>query len=333
VPPIAVDFGGTTLRLACVSSDGRFERFRHLRLGGDAFSRDGAIWDFISATIAKYADEAPGAPSGTIVVSFPGPLDAAGDALAAPTVSGPGNRLPDFRRELAARTRRPVMMLNDVSAAAWYFAERFGAERFAVVTVSSGIGAKTFVRTSASPVIDDLPFAGELGHLVVDWGLEALACECGGRGHLGGIASGRGIERAARLAAARDPAEFGRSAPATQFGATLERLENEAHFVPALQLRDPWALGVLRKATAPLASVLCALSVGAGLQRIAIMGGFAQHAGHVYLEVLRACFDAALGAGPAHFDTSEFFYLADPAETPSLSGAAIFGRSRIATPR
>lgn len=113
--------------------------------------------------------------------------------------------------ELERVTRRPVVMLNDLSAAAWHLAESTPLNRFLVVTVSSGIGSKIFGRCHPLGVIDDLPYAGEIGHVVVDESSDTLVCDCGGRGHLGAIASGRGIERSARRQAALFPAAFERS--------------------------------------------------------------------------------------------------------------------------
>ena len=65
-------------------------------------------------------------------------------------------------------------------------------------TVSSGIGSKMFDRKSSQGVIDHLPYAGEIGHIVINDDAHAPVCDCGAKGHLQAIASGRGIERAAR---------------------------------------------------------------------------------------------------------------------------------------
>src|SRR5205823_8314994 len=127
--------------------------------------------------------------------------------------------------------------------------------RFMVVTVSSGIGSKIFDAGNARGVIDDLPYAGEIGHAKADESDDAPACDCGGKGHLGAIASGRGILRYAKRVAAIDPA-FLQSMCAGHFGATPGSLTNEDHLVPAAQLGDPWALNVVRHCTAPLARVL-----------------------------------------------------------------------------
>ena len=129
-----------------------------------------------------------------------------------PSPRRPDPRCADARRPERAHTRPPGgparahrpprLSLNDVSAAAWYLSSRTRARRFLVVTVSSGIGSKLFDRDHPAGVIDDPPYAGEIGHVVVDPGDDAPLCGCGGRGHLGAISSGRGTERLARERAA-----------------------------------------------------------------------------------------------------------------------------------
>lgn len=79
------------------------------------------------------------------------------------------------------------------------------------VTVSSGIGSKLCDRP---PV-----------------------CDCGGRGHLGAIASGRGIERAVQRHAREDLLGF----RASQLGSMeieAEQIRNEEHVVPAGHTRS-----------------------------------------------------------------------------------------------
>ena len=122
-----------------------------------------------------------------------------------PTVTG-NDQVPDLRQMIARATGRACTLLNDVSAASWHFAVRLTAERFGVVTVSSGIGFKIFDRRLGACVNDD---AGEIGHLVIDESAGARRCECGERGHLAAFASGRAVEQAARIRAhQKDPSRI-----------------------------------------------------------------------------------------------------------------------------
>ena len=182
-------------------------------------------------------------------------------------------------------------MLNDVSAAAWYFSERFDADRFMVVTVSSGLGSKLFDRSRKYGVIDEVDFAGEIGHITIDNGADAMPCDCGGRGHLSAIASGRGVQRYAVQHALEDPASFERSALFERTEGRAESMSNERHLVPAILGGDPWARDVLAHCSYPLAQMLSIVTAAAGLQKIAIIGGFALSLGPAYIEVLNECLE------------------------------------------
>jgi C7-cyclitol 7-kinase len=178
-------------------------------------------------------------PATPVIIGFPGPVDSDGRIVAAPTIVGRHDSIPDLLAAVSSATGRPTFLLNDMSAAAWGFSAKTDAHRFIIVTVSSGIGSKIFDRTLG--VIDHPSYAGEIGHVMVDSSPLALACDCGGRGHLGAIASGRGIERAARQKATRDPVSFRSSLCSSRFGATAKDLNNEAHLVPAACAGDVWA--------------------------------------------------------------------------------------------
>jgi glucokinase len=204
----------------------------------------------------------------------------------APTVTGALRSMPDLRSAIAERTRREVHILNDISAAAWHLSRRMAARRFMVVTVSSGIGSKIFDRHHALGVIDDVPYAGEIGHIKVDERQDAPKCDCGGRGHLGAIASGRGILRFARRLAKTDE-EFNHSLCVTRFAGTAESLTNEQQLVPAARMGDPWALRVVREGTVPLARLLLQTVIAGGIESVVIIGGFALGLGEMYLAILR----------------------------------------------
>jgi predicted NBD/HSP70 family sugar kinase len=310
VATIVVDLGGTFLRIGVV--DGldlrRLEATRLAEFG----ERNGDVWDDVVASVAAFSArlEREGVPlEGGIAIAFPGPVAEGGVVAGAPTVVGASRVIPDLAAAIALATRRPAVLLNDVSAAAWYFGDRLSSERFGVVTVSSGIGAKIYDRGRRPPVLDLPPYAGELGHIVVDRGPHAPACDCGGRGHLGAIASGRGFERLARLELA-DPT-----------------LTNEADLIPALRAGEPLALALLHASVRPLAGTLAALIVGAGLERIVVIGGFARALGTLYRDVLTAELAGSFDAGPIELDLEGLVTVCGPDEEPSLLGAARFAQA------
>lgn len=285
---LVFDLGGTHLRSAVAFGDGSLSHVTKERLltVSDGVGPD-EVWQRIRERLSRYVKDhidrtAAGSP---IVVSFPGPIDEAGRILQAPTLTGGDAQIPNIQAELESLSNRPVHLLNDLSAAAWYLSG-FTAGRFMVVTVSSGIGSKVFDPTVG--VLDDVPYAGEIGHTVADRSSDAVRCDCGGRGHLGAIASGRGIERRARQLAQANPRRFAQSECAYRYGATPETLCNERHLVPALQGGDEWATQLVAHSLSYLACSLTQAIVVAGLRSVVVIGGFALAGGHIYLNLLRA---------------------------------------------
>ena len=286
MPALLVDLGGTHLRLGMWHEGAEPRIIERKRIDGEA--RD-EIWRRIIADITGFAngvgrlvpDAAP------VVISFPGPVLDRSRVVDAPTVAGTSCAFPDLHQIISEKTRREVHLLNDISAAAWHISKRIAAKRFMVVTVSSGIGSKIFDRDHPCGVIDDVAYAGEIGHAQVDEKPDAPACDCGGRGHVGAIASGRGILRFARKAAGSDPS-FRDSLCVTTFGAAADSLTNEHHLVPAARLGDKWALGIIRECTVPLTRVLLPAIIAAGVEQVVIIGGFALSLGETYRAILQS---------------------------------------------
>lgn len=331
---IVFDVGGTYLRSGVLFADGKLGRVERQRLESHVDGYEAAaIWNEIVEAIVDFVEElAPCAsPSAPLVVAFPGPVAAGGRVLSAPSLIGSRGCPYDFGRELGHRTGRPVHLLNDLSAAAWYVGTQTDANRFMVVTVSSGIGSKIYDRSQSPAVLDQIPYAGEIGHLVVNDAADAPVCDCGGRGHLGAIASGRGIERAACRTALRDPEEFGRSLCAREFGAQAGRLTNEDHLVPAAVQGDEWALGIIRSCTVPLARALCTVLLGAGLDEVAVIGGFAQRLGQPYLRILGEEFARIATYEPLGEDPAKRIWLAKAGEETCLLGAAEYAALLLGT--
>jgi C7-cyclitol 7-kinase len=289
MPAILFDLGGTHLRCAVSGDNGILTNYSRSRirtfLDGDEAR---AVWDNILSEMTEYIASVTGQIDygSPVFLAFPGPIDAHQRIMNAPTVTGSQFAIPDLRAELMSLTAREVYVLNDLSAAAWYFGERLTIGRFMVITVSSGIGSKIYDRRHPEGVLDCLPYAGEIGHLIVDENPDAARCDCGGIGHLGAIASGRGVERRALYCARVDMPSFERSACVRNFSASLTSLTNEQHLVPAAKARDGWALTVIRESTRPLARILNCMVMGMGLDGIVIIGGFALSLGSVYLDLV-----------------------------------------------
>jgi predicted NBD/HSP70 family sugar kinase len=64
-------------------------------------------------------------------------------------------------------------------------------------------------------------------------------------------------------------------------------LTNEQHLAPAARAGDVWALDVVRRAAEPLAQTLVTLITGAGLEKVFLIGGFADSMRPVYVRTIR----------------------------------------------
>ncbi len=288
---LVVDIGGTHIR--CGLADRNADLFDVQKSTLTSFANRNSseqIWKEITGIIARYelAHKKTLSKEAPAVISFPGPVAYPSHVLSAPTIVGKDAEIPDLQKEIAQLTGRRVYIINDISAATWHISRTIKSDRFLVVTVSSGIGSKLFDRRNPLPVFDTVPVAGEIGHMKVDVSDNAPPCDCGGRGHLGAISSGRGIERFARLRADIEKIRFERSLCVTRYKATAETLTNEDHIVPAALLGDEWILEVIRQCTGPLARVLLTITAACGLDKVVVIGGFALSLGHLYLDILHA---------------------------------------------
>lgn len=281
---LVFDVGGTTTRAGLFDpARSRLVRWasaptpNHLDFPEAPFER---LRDQLLALMQRLGDSLAGDDLVTRVdVAFAGPIDASGNVLAAPTVWGALQRRPFPLKDHLAR-RWPsahICVLNDVTAAGYRYLRSH--EDFCIVTVSSGIGNKVFVGGHA--VVGSHGMGGELGHLRVDESPSAPECECGGRGHLGAVASGRGILNQARL---RAP------------GKAL----TSGDLVAAFHRGEAWAVQTIEHGAAPLGWTLAAMHLGIGVERFVLVGGFALALGEPYREMVAGaaasrCWDGGRG--------------------------------------
>ncbi len=330
------DLGGTFIRCGVLSS---FKGVLHQRKSkiSDIFNSQNTelVWRDIEGYFCEYINHHSQVLSlnAPIVIAFPGPVVNQKKLLQAPTINKNSEPVPNLANRLQHRTGRNVYFINDLSAAAWYFSRQTTFRRFMVVTISSGIGSKIFDRDNAIGVLDNVPYAGEIGHLTVDHSINAPKCDCGKLGHLGAIASGRGIERAARQLAIDNPTAFSYSLCVQQFSASAKTLNNEDHILPSALLGDNWSLDIVRRSTAPLAQTIATIFLASGLEKIIIIGGFATNLGSIYLNIIREEFLKFMNYEVLPNALSEMIVLGELTEDACLLGAATFAEiSSIITP-
>jgi predicted NBD/HSP70 family sugar kinase len=247
-----------------------------------------------------------------------------------------------------------VMVLNDVTAAGYRYL-RDADDEFCIVTVSTGIGNKVFAH--GRPLTGPLGTGGEIGHLSVEGSVAgsvegsvvgsvegsldasvegsvrgsaksrdgALLCDCGGRGHLGAIASGRGSEQRARAEAERDPAAFRASFLAGAMGLRAQTITAEALAV-AYRQEDPWATGVMADALAALAGVFATTHLAIGVSRFILVGGFAFGLGPRFCEALARATNARCWRGDG---AAVSVILGEPDGACALLGGGRAARTRV----
>ncbi|MFF8593880.1 ROK family protein [Streptomyces sp. NPDC015220] len=284
-----LDVGGTTLRVGGYDpATGTLSGVR--RVPVDGMHRDpGAPVPVLQRRVVDQIVREVGEHTGgraprALGVAFAGPITAGGLVLAAPTVWGRrGEPLP-LGELLTGRTGAPAVVVNDLTAAAWRYAATEPGD-FCLLTVSSGIGNKVF--RGGEVLIDADGHGGELGHWVCDVSPDAPLCDCGGRGHLGAVASGRGVLAATRRAALADPAGFRRSRLGALCSGRAEEIGNRA-IARAVREGDAFATEVLRGTLARLAQAITAVFTSIGVCRYIVMGGFALAVGEPYRRLLVA---------------------------------------------
>ncbi|WP_328875734.1 ROK family protein [Streptomyces sp. NBC_00287] len=282
-----VDLGGTTLRIARYDvATATVDDVR--RVPTDGLARHPGdpvplLQSKVAEQLAALAEQAVARHgSRALAVAFAGPVTADGHALTAPTVWGERGAPLPLRPLLEERLGIPVVVVNDLTAAVWRYVDGPDQPPFCLITVSSGIGSKVY--RAGEVLLDAEGHGGELGHWRCDLTPDAPPCDCGGRGHLGGIASGRGVLAATRRAALADPGGYARSALART--APDPQLLDNPTLVAAVRAEDAFATTVLRGTLTHLASAITSVFTSIGVRRYLLMGGFALAVGPRYVRLL-----------------------------------------------
>lgn len=293
---VVIDIGGTWVRAGVQSAHLSVTDMRKLPSpnylnGSDLATLQSDLLDLIARSIGILRGTHAQKELDTVGVAFPGPTDSEGKITSAATLWGrAGNGL---RYDLAAKIRERVPSLrhafiqNDLSAGALRYAVATDHDRFCVMTVGSGISHKIYDREHGGLLLDGRGLCGEIGHMKVDFSKNAPRCDCGGRGHLGALSSGRAVERMARKisSAPSKRAAFAESQLRKLCSGHPEEIDN-AMVVNAVKMGDAIALQILDRATFPLSTVIAQINVSYGIEKFFITGGFASALGADYLASL-----------------------------------------------
>lgn len=248
-----------------------------------------AILGALADTVARLDAAAP-APVRAVGVGAAGQVDLDGTLRYAPNLPGVVE-LP-LAAELAPRVGRAVVVDNDANAATvaeHRLGAAIGARTAVLVTLGTGIGAGLIVdgrlyRGAAG-------MAGEPGHMVVDPG--GPPCPCGRRGCWERFASGSGLGRLARDAAAAGHADR----VVELAGGDAEAVRGE-HVTRAALEGDPDAAEVLRQFAWWVALGVANL-VNVLDPEVVVIGGGLAEAGELLLDPVRQAY-TGLVLAPDH---------------------------------
>ena len=221
-----------------------------------------------------------------IGIAFPGPVEH-GNVLHAPTLWG-----NDSGKEPVAQMVKQiwpdanVAVFNDLTAAGCSFLKK-PDDDLCVITVSSGIGHKVFV--GGRPVLGSRSRGGEIGHWRVEWGDDAPVCDCGGRGHLGAVSSGRATAWQVKRLFTKDPSAYFASIHRSK---RPEKLTNR-DIVKAFREGDDWTQNLIAAMARPLGRVLALVHLSVGCEKFIVIGGFANALGPDYVKMVEHAADEA----------------------------------------
>ncbi len=200
---LAADLGGTNLRMAAVSYNG--DIIKRVKLRTPTSGRKEAIVDLIS----KAAEEClSGVDNSAQALSLALPGTVNGD-------TGLISKAPNLRdlegffigSAVESKVGMPVILQNDGNAAAvgehWLGASVNSACSI-MVTLGTGVGGGIIVDSKIVNGLDGT--AGEIGHINVE--PEGIPCGCGSRGCLEQYASATAVEKMAKRARDKNPADF-----------------------------------------------------------------------------------------------------------------------------
>ena len=194
---LALDVGGTNIRMALVDRQGRITHSRHRKCaidkGREAFVA--RLNDDIH-TLHQEADQS----NATILAAgagVPGLIARDGTILTSVNLQ-PLNGL-NFRTALQEMTSVPTVVLNDANAAAcgekWYGSGHV-FDSILMLTIGTGVGSGLILDNRLWTGSDGV--AGEYGHMTVE--PDGVLCACGNHGCLEQYASATALARMAREA-------------------------------------------------------------------------------------------------------------------------------------
>lgn len=203
---LGIDVGGTNVKLGLVDAQGVV----HSRgtTPTPRLKTPRRIFDYAMQFALEQLDVLARSQSALagVGLAVPGVLDTRQYVLRE-VVNLPGWHGEPLLEILIDASKLPSAVVNDANSAAYaeHALRNLGDRSLALVTLGTGIGCGVVVQ--GNPYGGDHGCAGELGHIAVRFGEDALPCTCGSRGHLESYAGSGGLLARLRAAIDDSPAE------------------------------------------------------------------------------------------------------------------------------
>ncbi len=189
---LGIDVGGTDVKLGLVDSQGKIHlthRIATPKLGTPERVFDYAM-EYARAEVTRLAR--PSCQLMGVGLAVPGVLDTH-EFVLREVVNLPGWLDVPLLEVLSSMSKLHSIVVNDANSAAYaeHALRNLGNQSLALVTLGTGIGCGVVL--NGSPYGGDHGCAGELGHIAIKFGEDALPCTCGSRGHLESYAGAPGV--------------------------------------------------------------------------------------------------------------------------------------------
>lgn len=263
---VGIDLGGTKTAIGLIDPQDKI--VEHHRLPTQPEEGPASIVERIGGIVDSFKAQIPaGERLAALGICAPGPIDHVQGIIVNPT------NLPKFTNApigpmLTERTGLPVQLEHDAKGAAlgemFYGAGR-GERNMVYIVVGTGVGAAIIMNGELVRGVKN--FAGEVGHITIDW--QGETCACGSKGCVETYMSGPWLERRyARLMP---------SAGDVVSGGQIAQLAHEGHAV---------AGQVIRQAGEALGTAVATMAMILDIE-LFIIGGSVVKAGDLFLEPAR----------------------------------------------
>ena len=309
---LVFDIGGENARAALSDSKGE-NLVRFAWRGTGSLNAEANPIQAFEAMLRDISEELGASMVARICLGVPGPVHD-GIVRRLPTILG--ESVVNFDVVEMARRLWPksaIWVCNELTSAGF---EKVGSgwSDFLVITLGSGIGSKIFI--NGHPMLGERGFGGEIGHWRVP-GAPEIRCDCGGRGHFAGLASGRGALQYLRYQAEHQLATYSRSGLGRDCPrpSDISSFQIVKHFLEG----DDWTMAAMDKVAKIVGDAFGLLHLSVGIEKFFVTGGFGSALGSTFGQIIAR--HAEAGTWSTGIDWRSAVEIVDPKTEIGLLGA------------